>query len=152
MQTKSKSNRQSKTYETPYPRSLRTRNKTRKAWHLHPHTKIQAIQHTSIAYSKRLPYIKSTKRGEDRQRRSELPYHTSRQEQKEDATHVGAAGTESAGDASWLSGGCPFVIPTAQPSRIQKRSASQNQDKKHQNNRGVALAANGTPTQNLLYP
>ncbi len=47
------------------------------------------------------------------------------------------------GDASWLSGWCPFVIATAQPSAIQKRLAFANKEKKHQNVHGVAVAANG---------
>jgi hypothetical protein len=36
--------------------------------------------------------------------------------------------------------------------RHSEKVGIQNQDKKHQNNRGVALAANGAPTQNLPYP
>jgi hypothetical protein len=56
------------------------------------------------AHSRQLPIIKFAKQGEDTQRRSELPYHTSRQEHKDDATHVGAAATKNAGDASQLSG------------------------------------------------
>jgi len=44
------------------------------------------------------------------------------------------------------------VIETAQASGIQKRLASENKDKEHQNVHGVALAANGALKQNsLLY-
>jgi hypothetical protein len=47
IQTKSKSNHQPKTHETRYPRSLRTRNQTRKPWHLHPHAQTHTPVHTS---------------------------------------------------------------------------------------------------------
>jgi hypothetical protein len=53
-------------------------------WHLRARrTLIQTNNHTGIqACSKQLPNIKSTNQDGDRQRRSELPYHTSRQEHK----------------------------------------------------------------------
>jgi hypothetical protein len=70
---------------------------------------------------------------------------------QEDASNGGASGTESAGGASWLSGSCPFVIATAQPCAIQKRLASTNEEKKHQNVHGVAVAANGAPKNSHLY-
>ena len=43
------------------------------------------------------------------------------------------------------------MIETAQPSAIQKRLASEKEDKKHRNVHGVALAANGAPKNSLLY-
>ncbi len=43
------------------------------------------------------------------------------------------------------------MIATAQPSGIQKRLVSTNEEKKHQNVHGVAVAANGAPKNSLLY-
>ncbi len=43
------------------------------------------------------------------------------------------------------------MIATAQPSGIQKRLASTNEEKKHHNVHDVALAANGAPKNSLLY-
>jgi hypothetical protein len=42
----SKSNHQPKTHEIRYPRSLRTRNQTRKPWHPHPHAETHTPVHT----------------------------------------------------------------------------------------------------------
>jgi hypothetical protein len=72
-------------------------------WHLHArHTLIQTNNHTGIhACSKQLPNNKSTNQDGDRQRRSELPYHTSRQEHKKTPrTWVLQRPCPRAGDAS----------------------------------------------------
>jgi hypothetical protein len=74
-------------------------------WHLRARrTLIRTNKHIGIhACSKQLPNNQIHQpRRRQRQGRSELLYHTSTQEHKVDATHVGAAGNESAGDASWL--------------------------------------------------